>query len=114
MAIDEIKNMHIAVYALSLLGGAHEKVHTENIAKKCMDLAPSRFKWEHFDYPDKELVRKELFHASEKKNGALAIGRSGMEQRGKVRDGWQLTAAGAAWVREHESALSQVLDSTTT
>ena len=111
MVEDEVKSMHIAVYALSLLGGAHQKVHTEDVALKCLEIAPDRFKWEHYDYPDKELVRKALFHASEKKNGSLVIGRSGIEQRGKSRDGWQVTPAGAAWLRHHESALQAVTGS---
>jgi hypothetical protein len=102
---DELKSLQLVVYALSVLGGAHKKVHTESVARKCLDLWPDRFRWELFDYPDKELVRKALFHASEKNNGSLVVGRSGIEQRGKSRDGWQLTAAGAAWVREHESVL---------
>jgi hypothetical protein len=109
MKHEDIKNMHIAVYALSLLGGAHQKVHTENIAQKCFEIAPDRFKWEHFPYPEKELVRKALFHASEENNGSLVTGRTGIEQRGKLRDGWQLTPAGAAWVRENEPRLGDSL-----
>ena len=108
MSEDELKSMHIATYALSLLGGAHQKVHTEDIAEKCLELAPDRFKWERKPYPDKELVRKALFHASEEKNGSLVIGRAGMEQRGKSRDGWQLTPEGAAWVRQNESRLKSL------
>ncbi len=103
MQNDEIKSLHIAVYALSLLGAAHRKVHTEDIAQKCLEIAPDRFRWEKYDYPEKELVRKALFHASEARNGAFVTGRTGMEQRGKSRDGWQLTPAGAAWVRENEA-----------
>jgi hypothetical protein len=103
MQNDDIKSLHIAVYALSLLGGAHQKVHTEDIAQKCLEIAPDRFKWEKYNYPEKELVRKALFHASEARNGAFVTGRTGMEQRGKSRDGWQLTPAGAAWVRENEA-----------
>jgi len=103
MQDDEIKSLHIAVYALSLLGGAHRKVHTEDIAQKCLEIAPDRFKWEGYNYPEKELVRKALFHASESRNGALVSGRTGMEQRGKSRDGWQLTPAGAEWIRNNET-----------
>ena len=44
--IDDLKSTHIAVYALSLLGGTHKKVHTEDIAKKCMEVAPNRFRRE--------------------------------------------------------------------
>jgi hypothetical protein len=106
---NHLKSMHIAVYALSLLGGTHKKVHTEDTAKKCMDIAPDRFRWERYDYPDKELVRKALVHASEDKNGSLVIGRSGMEQRGKSRDGWQITPAGAEWVRINESTFENAL-----
>ena len=104
--------MHIAVYALSLLGGAHQKVHTEDIAAKCLQLAPDRFRWEKYSYPDKELVRKALFHASESKNGALVAGRTGTEQRGKSRDGWQLTPAGAAWIKANEHTFAEKARST--
>jgi hypothetical protein len=103
-----IKSMHIAVYALSLLEGAHKKIHTEDVAQKCLELAPDRFKWEKYKYPDKELVRKALFHASEPKNGALVEGRAGIEQRGKSRDGWQLTPAGASWVRANEQLFRKI------
>jgi hypothetical protein len=106
---NDLKSMHIAVYALSLLGGTHKKIHTEDIAKKCMEIAPNRFRWERYDYPDKELVRKALVHASEDKNGSLVAGRSGMEQRGKSRDGWQITPAGAEWLRIHESTFETSL-----
>ena len=105
MATHDVRSMHIAVLALSLLGGSHKKCHTEEIAQKCFELAPSRFKWQRFDYPDKELVRKALFHASEDKNGALVSGRSGIDQRRKARDGWSLTEAGAQWARDNEDAL---------
>jgi len=114
MPNEDVKSMHIAVYALSLLGGTHTKVHTEEIATKCMEVAANRFRWELYDYPDKELVRKALVHASEEKNGSLVTGRSGMEQRGKSRDGWQLTPAGAEWLRRNESLLKTGLATTTT
>jgi hypothetical protein len=117
MRADETRSMHVAVYALSLLGGAHQKVHTEDVAQKCLEIAPERFKWEKYSYPDKELVRKALFHASEAKNGKLVVGRTGIEQRGKLRDGWQLTPSGAAWVRNNEerfgNAVSRDLPSVT-
>lgn len=104
-----LKNMHIAVYALSLLGGTYKKVHTEDIAIRCKEIAPNRFRWQLHDYPDKELVRKALVHASESKNGSLVAGRSGMEQRGKSRDGWQITPAGAEWLRNNESLFENSL-----
>lgn len=106
--ISEVKSMYIAVLALSLMGGIGQKVHTEDIAQKCLEIAPDRFKWERYNYPDKELVRKALFHASEEQNGRLVTGRSGIEQRGKSRDGWQLTPSGAAWLRQNESMLTSI------
>jgi hypothetical protein len=109
MAGEEIKSRHVAVYALSLLGGAHQKVHTEDVAQKCLEIAPDRFRWEKYKYPDKELVRKALFHASEKKNGSLVTGRAGIEQRGKTRDGWQLTPAGAAWIHANEKLFERAV-----
>jgi len=77
-----------------------------------MEVAPNRFRWELYDYPDKELVRKALVHAAEKKNGSLVTGRSGMEQRRKSRDGWQLTPAGAEWLRKNEHILQAGLTNT--
>jgi len=105
---DEITSWHLAAYALSLLGGAHKKVHTEHIAEKCWKIAPDRFRWKHLNYPDKELVRKALYHAGEEKNGRLVVGRSGMEQSGKARDGYQLTPAGAKWIAENEEWLRAI------
>lgn len=107
---DDVKSMHIAVYALSLLGGSHQKIHTEEIAEKCLQLAPDRFKWQLYKYPDKELVRKALFHASENKNGSLVVGRSGIDQRNKSSDGWQLTPDGGAWLKTHEELLQSSLN----
>ncbi len=109
---DDLKSMHVAVYALSLLGGAHQKIHTEDVAEKCLELAPDRFKWEIKPHPDKELVRKALFHAGERRNGSLVTGRTGVEQRGKSRDGWQLTPEGAEWVRNNEQRLTTLLGGT--
>jgi hypothetical protein len=106
---DEIKNIHIAVFALHELGGAGGRVHTEEIAKRCKELSPDRFKWRYYDYPEKELVRKALFHASEEANGGLVVGRAGMDQRGKEPDGWELTPTGAKWVVEHEAELAELL-----
>ena len=98
----DITSMHVAVYALFLLNGANKRVHTEHIAKKCFEIAKDRFRWQHYDYPDKELVRKALYHASEKKNGQLVTGRSGSSQKGKALDGYQLTPDGAKWITQNE------------
>ena len=37
---DNLSNIDIVVYALYLLGGWHERVHTDDIALKCFELAP--------------------------------------------------------------------------
>jgi hypothetical protein len=47
--------------------------HTEDIAIRCKEIAPNRFRWQLHDYPDKDLVRKALVHASESKNGSLVM-----------------------------------------
>ncbi len=111
MTEDEIKNIHIAVYALHELGGTGRRVHTEDIAQKCKELSPDRFKWTlpRYDYPDKELVRKALVHAREEANGALVVGRAGMDQHGKEPDGWELTPTGAKWVVEHATEIAALL-----
>jgi hypothetical protein len=114
MAETELSNVDITVYALSRLRGHERKVHTEEIAVEAFQLAKERFGWKLREFrekgfPDKEVARIALMDAAKEKYGALVEGRSGVEARGKDTDGWMLTPAGSAWVRDNFSRLEQGL-----
>ncbi len=108
MVDNKITNIQIVIFALSVLGGANTKVHTEHIANKCLEIAPDRFKWEYYNYPNKDLIRRILITARDAKDGALVTGRTGIEQKGKLRDGWQLTPEGIIWLKQQESVLKSL------
>jgi hypothetical protein len=54
------RNQDFAVLALLLCGGGDGLAHVEDIALKAYQLAPTRFKWERFDYPSLDTVRVAL------------------------------------------------------
>jgi len=71
----EISNIHIAVYALTDLGGAERTVPSEDIAARCYELAPERFGWRREPYrskgwPDKYTARFALECQEAGKRGA--------------------------------------------
>lgn len=108
---DQIPNRHLVVYALYLLGGESKRVHTEDIAVKCFELAPSSFSWTRYpQYPDKDIVRVALTDAHKQQHGCLVEGRTGQRtglatktNRDPVPDGWILTPGGVEWVRVNAS-----------
>lgn len=84
-----LSNLDLVTLAVQSLGGAADRVDTEDVAKVASRLAPGRLSWRK--YPDQinlELVRVYLSDAKKAKNGALVIG-SG-------RSGWMLTQTGKA------------------
>lgn len=86
-----IKQFELTVMAVYLLGGTTRAIDTEDIAKKCYELAPTLFSWQkHKDQINLELVRVSLSDAKKQKNGALLIG-SG-------REGWRLSPTGLDWI----------------
>jgi hypothetical protein len=109
MSNENLSNVHIVVYALYLCGGRDKKIHTEHIAKRCYELAPDRFSWRLYQYPDKEPVRIALHDAMKEEKGALVEGRAGMEAKGKELDGWTLTSAGIKWLKSHEQEIRSLL-----
>ena len=108
-------NRELVVYVLYLLGGDTNRVHTEELAIKCHELFPDSFSWTRYpQYPDKDIVRVALTDARKPKYGGLVEGRAGQNRglasktnREPVGDGWQLTTAGIAWVKHHESSLGK-------
>ena len=107
------------MYALYLLGGDSNPIHTEDIALKCFELFPTSFSWvKYSQYPDKDIVRVALADARKESHGGLVDGRSGQRRglsaktkRHPIDDGWILTPAGIQWVRENRAELHQVADS---
>jgi len=112
-----LTNWEIAVFALHLLNGATQRVHTEDVALKCHELAPDAFSWiKHVDVPDKEVARTALMDARKEKYGALVTGRAGRGkgQTGKTAadpaaDGWQLTDKGIEWLLGNQARLQEEL-----
>ncbi|OIO39180.1 MAG: hypothetical protein AUJ71_01265 [Candidatus Omnitrophica bacterium CG1_02_49_16] len=111
----KILNWEIVVYALHISGGGLRFIPTEDIAKKCFEAAPDLFSWVKYpEYPDKEVVRRALFHARDEV--ALVRGRAGkgkghaaQSNADPALDGWSLTAEGAKWILEHKSRLEKIL-----
>jgi len=102
--MEKLSNRDVAVYALYLLGGWQKRVHTEDIAVKCYELAPSQFSWVRYpEYPDPSTAR----YALEKAAG-LVKGES--ERTGKKRvGGWMLSADGVRWLRANRARIEKSL-----
>ena len=117
MATLDLSNVDITVYALYRLRGHERKVHTEEIAFEAYQLAKDRFGWKQQKFrakgfPDKDVVRVALTDAAKEKCGALVEGRAGVEARGKDTDGWMLTPAGSAWIRQNLARVERGLGAT--
>jgi hypothetical protein len=117
MRHEKLPNWQIAVYALHTLGGATQRIATEDVTLRCFEIAPDAFSWVKYpQYPDKDIVRSALVDARKPKNGALVQGRSGkgvgLHRTSALEptpDGWSLTEAGARWVSLKEEDLAQQL-----
>ncbi len=116
----EPPNRELVVYALHLLNGAVERVHTEDIAIKAHELFPGSFSWtRHPDLPDKDIVRVALTDARKERYGSLVEGRTGQHKgqytktkRDPALDGWILTEAGLNWIKENQAHFEAAIDST--
>ena len=91
--LERLSNPQIAALALYLIGGATARQHQEDVAVKCYELAPRRFGWEKYEYPDTDRAGDALRKAKQPKYGALATG--------DKRAGWLLTPVGIDWAAEH-------------
>lgn len=103
----KVTNQDIVVYALHLLGGWEKRVHTEDIALKAFELAPSEFSWMKYpEHPKLSSVRYALEHAKEVERGTLVEGES---EEGKGIGGWMLTPRGVQWVRANKARIERSL-----
>ena len=107
---DRLSDKDVALYALYLLGGWEKRVHTEDIALKCYELAPSKFSWVKYpEYPDPAPARFALEAAKKEKYGQLVKGESERKRTLESIGGWMLTANGVHWIRANVSRIEQYL-----
>lgn len=103
--IDKVSDKDIVLYALYLLGGWQKRIHTEDIALKCFQIAPSKFSWVKYpQYPDPQPVRFAL-----EKCGALVKGESERKKSVKSVGGRMLTAEGIKWIKVNKPRIEQYL-----
>jgi len=108
--LDKLSDIDIVIYALYLLGGWQKRVHTEDIALKCFELAPSKFSWVKYpSYPDIAPARFALEAAKKPKNGGLVKGESERKKTAKNIGGWLLTAEGIKWIKIHKPRIEKYL-----
>jgi hypothetical protein len=107
---DELSDKDISIYALYLLGGWQKRVHTEDIALKCFQLAPPKFSWVKYpQYPDLAPARFALEAAKKPQYGALVKGESERKRTVKSVGGWMLTAEGIKWIKENKPRIEKYL-----
>ncbi|MFH1624487.1 MAG: hypothetical protein ABID54_04940 [Pseudomonadota bacterium] len=105
-----LSDKDIAIYALHLLGGWQKRVHTEDVALKCYELAPSKFSWVKYpQYPDSTPARFALEAAKKQEYGALVKGESERKRTSKNIGGWMLTANGIEWVKANKGRIEEYL-----
>lgn len=64
----DVSNRHVILLALLLQGGASQFVDIEDIAVQAYRLAPTRFRWNRYDYPSVEAARVAFKHWKDLKN----------------------------------------------
>ncbi|MEW6616612.1 MAG: hypothetical protein AB1401_14250 [Thermodesulfobacteriota bacterium] len=123
--IEKISDKDIVLYALYLLGGWQKRIHTEDVALKSYQIAPSKFSWVKYpQYPDLAPARFALEAAKKPKYGALVDGRSERKRettprklkdllndsKSKKISGWILTGSGLKWVESNKARIEKFLD----
>ena len=111
MSNEELTNVDIVLFALYQLGGIKKKIFTEDIARKCFEIAPSRFSWRRYpEYPDIEPARKSLMEARNQR--VFVKGRAGEVRGVKPSDGWIFSPEGILWLEKNLKRISFALGQT--
>jgi len=106
----ELSNKEIAIYALYVLGGWQKRIHTEDVALKCFELAPSKFSWVRYpQYPDLAPARFALEQAEKPNPKALVKGESERTKNIKKIGGWMLTSEGINWLMDNKTRIEEYL-----
>jgi hypothetical protein len=88
----EISIRDFVVFALSISGGATNKVDIEYIAEAAYQLSPERFQWKYFpERIDLRTVQYALKDCLHEKPSRI---------RGSIKHGYQLTNVGLTWVSD--------------
>lgn len=108
----KLSDIDIVLYTLYMLGGWQERVHTEDIALKCYELAPTKFSWVKYpQYPDSMAVWYALGDAKKTRYGSLVVGGS-ERKRGSGKDkfgGWRLSEKGIIWIKQNLNRIEEAL-----
>ncbi|MBM4451471.1 MAG: hypothetical protein FJ013_02455 [Chloroflexi bacterium] len=108
--IVKLSDKDITLYALYLLGGWQKRIHTEDVALKCYELAPSKFSWVKYpQYPDLAPARFALEAAKKPSHNALVKGESERKRTAKNIGGWMLTEDGVQWISANIARIEQSL-----
>jgi hypothetical protein len=95
---EELTHKKLVVLATFLAGGDSGYVDTEDVAVAAAKLAPGRFAWRKYpEQIDIDAVRRRLVDVARPEFGGFITG--------SERQGWLLTEAGSAFVRDHEAHL---------
>lgn len=106
----QLSGVDIALYALYLLGGWRQRVHTEDIALKCFELAKSKFSWVKYpQFPDPAPARFALEQAKKKDRGNLVEGASERSKTVGKLSGWILTPNGIKWIEKNKARIANAL-----
>jgi hypothetical protein len=106
----QLSDVDIALYALYLLGGWHQRVHTEDVALKCFELAKSKFSWVKYpQFPDPAPARFALEQAKKKDRGSLVEGASERSKAVGKLSGWILTTNGIKWIEMNKARIEKAL-----
>ena len=108
---EKLSNVDIVIYALYLLGGWHKRIHTEDIALKCYELASSKFSWIKYPkYPDLMTTLQALGDAKKEKYNSLVIGESERKSQLNRVGGWLLTKSGIRRINENIKHFEKVFN----
>jgi len=106
----QLTTKEIVLFALYSLGGWEKRIHTEDVALKCFELAPNKFSWIKFPkYPDPAPARFALEAAKKADEGRLVKGESEKKKSISNIGGWMLTPRGVSWVKKNRKKIEHVL-----
>lgn len=103
----DIINKDLILFALYEKGGARVPVHTEDVAFQLFQypIGRQRYRWEKYEYPDKERIARELRWLKNWKGQSYVKGHVNIGARNDRIDGWMLTVAGVEHVKAMEKEL---------
>jgi hypothetical protein len=112
MKPDDIINKDIILFALYELGGAQSPVHREDVAHQVFQypIGRQKYRWEKYEYPDKERVARELRWLKNWRGKSYVNGHVNIGARNDRIDGWMLTAVGVERVKQMERRLRKVVE----